>query len=478
MVSFIVSLAVLILGYVFYGAFVDKIFGSSANKQTPAITLNDGVDYVPIPWYKVLMIQVLNIAGLGPIFGAVLGALYGPAAFIWIVLGSIFAGAVHDYFSGMLSLRHEGKSISEISGIYLGDFMRQFMRFFSVVLLVLVGTVFIAGPAGLLANLGMSGIFANKWFWVTIIISYYFIATIVPVDKIIGRIYPIFGIALIIMAVGIGMALVFTGAKIPEVTFSNLHPKNLPIWPMLFITIACGAISGFHSTQSPVMARCLQNEKHGRTVFYGAMIIEGIIALIWAAASMSFFNGIEGLAAVAAKGGPALVVNNISTGLLGGVGGILAILGVIACPITSGDTAFRSARLTIADSFNYKQKNILSRLFVAIPLFAIGLALNFINFNIIWRYFAWSNQTLATIVLWTAAVYLAVNNKLHWIATVPAVFMTAVCTTYILMAPEGFKLSTAIAYPAGIAAAILAFVVFFIYLIRKPAAANAATAEE
>lgn len=468
MISFLLSLAALVAGYFIYGAIVEKFFGIEPDRKTPAITMNDGVDYVPLGWKRIFMIQVLNIAGLGPIFGAIMGALYGPAAFLWIVLGSIFAGAVHDFFSGMLSVRHEGKSISEIVGIYLGDGMKQFMRIFSVILLVLVGTVFIAGPAGLLANLGMTGIFANKWFWLAVIIVYYFLATVMPIDQIIGRFYPIFGIVLLIMAVGIGGALLFYQSPIPEITFSNLHPKQLPIWPMLFITIACGAISGFHATQSPLMARCIENEKYGRRVFYGAMIAEGVIALVWAAAAMTFFNGIPGLAAALGKGGAGVVVHDVSIGLLGTFGGILAILGAIACPITSGDTAFRSARLTIADSLNIEQKSSGKRLLIAIPIFAIGLGLNFIDFAIVWRYFAWSNQTLATIVLWGSAAYMVNFGKFHWIATVPATFMTAVCTTYILIAPEGFKLPVSIGYPAGIIAALAAFAAFMVYTMNRP----------
>ncbi|MBI9102003.1 MAG: carbon starvation protein A [Spirochaetales bacterium] len=472
MVSFLISLGVLIAGYFTYGAVVDRIFGSDPNRETPANRLNDGIDYVPLKWHKIFLIQFLNIAGLGPIFGAVMGALYGPAAFIWIVLGTIFAGGVHDFFSGMLSLRHDGKSVPEVVGIYLGDKMKIVMRVFSVILLTLVGTVFMAGPAGLLANLGLTGIFANKWFWLGLILIYYFVATVVPVDKLIGKIYPLFGAVLLIMAVGVGGSLVFRGMDIPEITLANFHPKGLPIWPMLFITIACGAISGFHSTQSPLMARCLPNEKYGRRVFYGAMIGEGIVALIWAAAAMTFFDGgILGLSETVAAGGAGLVVNKISLGLLGPVGGVLAILGVIACPITSGDTAFRSVRLTIGDALGLKQEGIKNRLLLAIPVFAIGFALNFINFSIIWRYFAWSNQTLATIVLWTAAVYLVVNNRNHWIATIPAVFMSAVVTTYILQAPEGFRLPMTISYPVGIITAGALFILFYVKAVRKNAKA-------
>lgn len=455
MITFFSAIILLILGYVVYGAFVEKVFGINEKAQTPATEKEDGVDYVPMEWKRIFLIQFLNIAGLGPIFGAVAGALWGPVAFLWIVFGCIFAGAVHDYFSGMLSIRHSGASISEIVGIYLGSGVKQVMRVFSVVLLILVGTVFMSGPAGLLSNLTGMGLQT----WIGIIIVYYFLATILPVDKIIGKIYPLFGAALLIMAVGIAGGLIFKGYQIPEITFQNLHPRGLPIWPLLFITIACGAISGFHATQSPMMARCVTNEKYGRRVFYGTMIAEGIIALIWAAAAMTFFGGTEGLAAA---GAPAVVVNTISTELLGVVGGILAMLGVIACPITSGDTAFRSARLTIADSLGIEQKSIGKRLILAIPLFIIGFTLTRIDFTIIWRYFAWSNQTLAMMVLWASAAYLSVNNKLHWIATVPATFMTAVSVTYILQAPEGFSLATNISYPIGLGVALAALVGFLL----------------
>lgn len=467
MVSFLGSIVILILGYLIYGAFVEKVFGADEKRITPAVELEDGVDFVPLSWPRIFLIQFLNIAGLGPIFGAIMGALFGPAAFIWIVLGSIFAGGVHDYFSGMLSIRHQGKSISEIVGIYLGEGARKVMRVFSVVLLILVGTVFMTGPAGLLSSLNVGGI-SNISIWLGIILIYYFLATILPVDKVIAKIYPLFGAALLIMAVGIGSMLVIKGYNIPEVTLTNLHPKGLTLWPMLFVTIACGAISGFHATQSPMMARCLPNEKHGRKVFYGSMIAEGIIALVWAAAAMTFFDGgVLGLNDALGNGGAAAVVNTISSSLLGTVGGFLAILGVVACPITSGDTAFRSARLTIADSVGFGQGQAKSRILLSIPLFAVGFLLTRIDFNIIWRYFAWSNQALATIVLWTTAVYLVKNRKLHWIATIPATFMTAVSVTYILQAPEGFKLSTSISYPVGIITALAVVIFFFINTNKK-----------
>ncbi|MBB6215665.1 carbon starvation protein CstA [Anaerosolibacter carboniphilus] len=461
MISFIVAIIVLILGYFTYGKFVERVFGVEEGRTTPAVAMQDGVDYVPMSWKQIFLIQFLNIAGLGPIFGAIMGALYGPAAFLWIVFGSIFAGAVHDYFSGMLSIRHNGESISEIVGYYLGEPAKKIMRVFSVILLVLVGTVFMTGPAGLLSSLKLFGI-ENVKIWLALIIIYYFLATIMPVDKIIGKIYPLFGAALLIMAVGIGSMMIVKGYQIPEITLQSMHPKELPLWPMLFVTIACGAISGFHATQSPMMARCMTNEKYGRQVFYGAMIAEGIIALIWAAAAMTFFNGIPGLNEALGNGGTGAVVNTISKSLLGPIGGLLAVLGVIACPITSGDTAFRSARLVIADAIGFEQGKINKRLLLALPLFAVGFGLTLIDFNIIWRYFAWSNQTLAMIVLWASAAYLAVKSKPHWIASVPATFMTGVSITYILMAPEGFKLPASMAYPVGGGGALLVFILFMI----------------
>lgn len=464
MISFILSFVALIVGYLVYSKVVEKIFGADEKRVTPAHTLNDGVDYMVLPRWKIFLIQFLNIAGLGPIFGAISGALWGPVAFLWIVFGSIFAGGVHDYFSGMLSIRHNGESISEVTGHYLGNGMKQFMRIFSVLVLVLVGVVFTSGPAGLLQTLTT----ISKSIWLYVIFAYFLIATLVPIDKLIGKIYPVFGVVLLIMAIGVGGGLLTQGYSIPEINFTNMHPGNLPIWPLLFITIACGAISGFHSTQSPIMARCVDNEKDGRAIFYGAMIAEGMVALVWAAAAMTFFGSTSALSdAMSANGGAAYVVNIISTTLLGKIGGVLAILGVIVCPITSGDTAFRSARLTIADMMGYKQQDIKNRLIIAIPIFIIGFVLTRIDFSIIWRYFAWSNQTLAMIVLWTAAAFLAVNKKNYWIAVIPATFMSAVVSTYILVAPEGFQLSTTISYPIGIIFAAVVFILFMRFAKTK-----------
>ena len=468
MITFFASILVLLLGYFFYSKLIERIAGVDSNRETPAYTMTDGVDYMPLPWWRIFLIQFLNIAGLGPIFGAVAGAMWGPVAFIWIVVGSVFAGAVHDYFSGMLSIKHKGLSITEIVGIYMGVGTKQFMRGFTVLLMIIVGAVFIMGPAKILA--GLTPDFATITFWVWVVFAYYLLATILPIDKVIGRIYPVFGFALIFMAVGLITALFVKGYHIPELSFSNLknyhvNSGDFPIFPMLFITIACGAISGFHATQSPLMARCITNEKHGRRVFYGAMISEGVVALIWAAISMSFFGGIRELNEVmtANGGNAAVIVNEISNSLLGTFGGFLALLGVVAAPITSGDTAFRSARLIVADFMKFKQGPIKNRLFVSIPLFIIGFLLTQIDFSIIWRYFAWANQTLAMVVLWTITVYLAQERKFYWVTLIPAVFMTAVIVTYLLFAPEGFSLSNELSSTVGISVALLACAAFFVY---------------
>lgn len=459
---FFISVAALILGYVLYGALIDRIFGVDPEQRTPAITMEDGVDFVAMPTWKVMLIQLLNIAGVGPIFGPILGALYGPAALIWIVIGSIFAGAVHDYFSGMLSIRHKGESIPEVVGYSLGNSAKQFMRVFSVILLLLVGIVFVSAPAQLLTNL----IGVPMSTLVAIIFCYYFIATILPVDKIIGRVYPVFGFALVFMAFSLIIMLMVKGYNLyPQRTLANLNPTNLPMWPLMFITIACGAISGFHATQSPLMARCLKNERHGRPVFYGSMIIEGIIALIWATLAMSFFNNPDELNSILSKGGPALVVNTISTTLLGGAGGVLAVIGVVFLPISSGDTAFRSARLIIADFLGLAQKENIKRLMIAVPLFIAGFIISKTDFDIIWRYFGWANQTLATIVLWTTAVYLRQQNKIHWIASIPAIFMTTVVVCFLCYSEIGFSLSLQASTGLGLCAALLSFVVF---MLRKP----------
>jgi len=480
MISFLLCLAILIAGYFFYGKVVENTFGPD-DRETPAVRINDGVDYVVLPQWKLFMIQLLNIAGLGPIFGALSGALWGPIVFLWITFGTIFAGGVHDYFSGMLSERNDGVSISEISGIYLGKTMKNVMRVFSVVLLVMVGTVFAVGPAGLLQLLcsNAPGILSSKMFWLILILVYYFIATFLSIDKLIGKIYPIFGICLIVMAVGVGLGIFTKGYEIPEIWshFYNMHPKATPIWSFMFITVACGAISGFHATQSPLMARCLKSEKQGHFVFYGAMVSEGIIALIWAAAGCALYTGEELLAL---GGGGSTAVYDVCKKTMGGVGIALAMLGVIACPITSGDTAFRSARLVLADWFHLDQKVWKNRLLLCVPVLGIGAflgignALGKIDYTIIWRYFSWTNQTLAMIVLWCASMFLFYEKKNYWITAVPATFMTAVSITYFMLGNEclgqllnkGGVYNTALAYPVGILFAAL-FLGIFLYSIKK-----------
>ncbi|BEU87551.1 carbon starvation protein A [Selenomonas sp. TAMA-11512] len=465
MLTFLGAIVTLIVGYLIYGAIVDKIFAPT-DKVTPAVRINDGVDYIPLPTWKVFMIQLLNIAGLGPIFGALAGALWGPSVYLWIVFGTIFAGGVHDYMSGMISLREDGKSISEIVGHYLGGKMLFIMRIFSVVLLVLVGTVFATGPAmlieGKIFGIGsMNGIL----IWLIIILLYYFLATVLPIDMLIARFYPLFGACLLVMAFGICGALLLGvgGHTLPDMTLENLHPKGLPVWPLIFITVACGAISGFHATQSPLMARCLKSERLARPVFYGAMVAEGFIALVWAAAGVAFYDGTGGLGAALAAAGPGGAVYDICEGLLGPVGAALAMIGVVACPITSGDTAFRSARLTLADWLGVVQNNVKKRLVLAVPLLVTGAILTQIDFAVIWRYFAWTNQTLAMIVLWTGTMYLykTYKGKPHYfIGLLPAVFMSAVTMTYIFQAPEGLNLGTSISYPVGAALAVLFLLIF------------------
>ena len=470
MITFTICLLALIAGYFVYGRLVERIFGPD-NRPTPALTLTDGVDYLPLPTWKIFMIQFLNIAGVGPIFGAIMGAMFGTASYIWIVLGSIFAGAVHDYLSGMLSLRHNGESLPELIGRYLGLPTKQVMRGFAVILMMLVGAVFVASPAGLLAKLTPESL--DVTFWIIVIFVYYILATLLPIDKIIGKIYPLFAIALIFMAVGILVMLYVKMPALPELWdgLQNTHPQAVsnPIFPMMFITIACGAISGFHATQSPLMARCMTNEHHGRPVFYGAMITEGIVALIWATVATYFFHE-NGMGISDAS----IVVFDISKDWLGSVGGVLAILGVVAAPITSGDTAFRSARLIVADFLGLEQKSMRRRLYICIPMFAAaaGLLLYSLRdadgFQIIWRYFAWANQTLSVFTLWAVTVWL-VRTKPGWtfgVTGVPAVFMTVVCTTYICVASEGLRMGTGAIVPVSLAASGVT-VVWFILWYRK-----------
>lgn len=445
-----------------YSRVVEKLFGVNTGRATPAETMADGVDYVKMPPAKIFLIQLLNIAGVGPVFGPIMGALYGPAALLWIVIGAIIAGGVHDYFSGMLSVRYNGKSIPDVVGYTLGFGFKQFMRGFSIILLLLVGVVFVSAPAGLLANLFEMQ--DKMWIFVAIIFAYYFLATILPIDIIIGKLYPLFAVVLIIMAVGVSGGLLFEGYTFYNwAEWTNQYPNGLPMWPLMFVTIACGALSGFHATQSPLMSRCVPNEKCGRGVFYGAMIAEGVIALIWATAGMTFYDSAQSLlAAMGPKSNAALVVNEVCVTLLGPVGGALAILGVVVLPITSGDTAFRAARLVIADITSIKQSQPVKRLMIAVPLFALGITISFVDFGIIWRYFGWANQTLATVVLWTAAAYVVKRGGMHWLISLPATFMTAVIIAYICMEKIGLNLPYNISVGIGIGVAIASLAIFLL----------------
>ncbi|MBO5795418.1 MAG: carbon starvation protein A [Bacteroides sp.] len=467
MVSFTLCLLALLAGYFIYGRFVERIFGPD-NRKTPALLKNDGVDFLPLPTWKIFMIQFLNIAGLGPIFGAIMGAKFGSASFLWIVLGSIFAGATHDYLAGMLSLRHDGESLPEMIGRYLGLTTKQVMRGFTVILMILVGAVFVSGPAGLLAKLTPEHLDAT--FWIIVIFAYYMLATLLPIDKIIGKIYPLFALALIFMAIGILVMLYTKGGVLPELWdgLHNTHPnaEALPIFPIMFVSIACGAISGFHATQSPLMARCMTNEHHGRPVFYGAMITEGIVALIWAAAATIFFHD-NGMA----ESNASVVVNDITRSWLGTIGGVLAILGVVAAPISTGDTALRSARLIVADFLHMEQKSMRSRLLICIPIFLITIGVllyslrDAAGFDMIWRYFAWVNQTLSVFTLFAVSVFLAKERSGHYylVTLIPALFMLAVCSSYIVVAPEGFAKPQSYILPVALGISVVALVLFMLW---------------
>ncbi len=454
MVTFIVCLVALIAAYFLYGGVMARIAGIDPKADVPSKTMYDGVDYIPMPRWRIFLIQLLNIAGTGPIFGAILGACYGPVAFLWITLGGIFIGAMHDYLSGVISLRNGGQSLPDIIGKYLGKGMHKFTLLVIPILMILVGAVFIVTPSQILTD----NTDIPYMVWVVVIIVYYFIATILPIDKIIGKVYPIFGAALLFMALSF-LVVLFSGEySIPELTtIENMHfnSENLPIVPTLFISIACGAVSGFHATQSPLMARCVTSETQTRPIFFGAMITESIIALIWAAIAMAFFGGTEALNdfMLANNSNAGSVVSIISNTTLGRLGSILTILGVVVAPITSGDTAFRSARLIIADMLGFDQRSIYKRLAVSAPLFAIGIFIAFIDFDVIWRYFAWSNQTLSVFTLWMITAWLMRKGSSFYIlALIPAIFMTYVCSSFVFVSTQFIGLgATTAAYVYGAA---------------------------
>ena len=480
MISFILALIALSAGYFFYGRFVERVFGVDG-RPTPAVSKADGVDFLVLPSWKIFMIQFLNIAGTGPIFGAIMGAKFGPSAYLWIVFGCIFAGAVHDYLSGMLSVRHGGANLPDLIGTYLGKTTKTVMLVFSIFLLMMVGAVFVFSPAKILGGIWEPAFavehFGRYSFWIAIVFIYYIIATLLPVDKIIGRIYPLFAFALIFMAIALMVVLFIKFPDIPELweglrnTPGGALTKN-PIFPCLFISIACGAISGFHATQSPLMARCMKHEKMGRPIFYGAMITEGVVALIWATVASYFFYGRPEPAFQLIPGGADAVgdapsiVNLVCRDWLGMFGGILALLGVVAAPITSGDTALRSARLIIADFLKLEQRSVRKRLYICIPLFAAVFSLliwqmgDTSGFEKIWSWFGWSNQALSVFTLWTLTVYLSREKKCFWITLVPALFMTWVCTTFLMYTPNAFGLRLYLSYGIGFATVIVALIWF------------------
>lgn len=480
MITFVSCILLLVAGYFLYGKFVERYFGTDPSRPVPATANEDGVDYKPLPTWKVFVIQFLNIAGLGPIFGAILGAAYGPAAYIWIVIGCIFMGAVHDFFSGMMSIRRNGANMPDIIGDNLGRTMRTLMNVVVCFLLLAVGVSFVTGPSDLLASL--SGL--SKDMWLYVIFAYYLLATMLPIDKIIGNVYPLMGAALLFMALGIGIMLVAGDVngthemlELTPATLRNWHadPQNNILIPMLFVVVSCGAISGFHSTQSPLMARCLKNEKYARPVFYGSMVAEGIVAMIWATAAMTYFGGPEGLNAAATDGimingvltkvTPAIAVDLICRSWLGKVGAVIAVIGVVVCPITSGDTAFRSLRLTVADFLKADQKPVIKRLVICIPIFALAFFCCRMDFSTVWKYVGIGNQTLAAIVMWTAAAYLIKQGKKHWMCSLPAAFLTFVCVSYFIMAPHvngGLHLPPLAGYISGCAVALLLLVVFIV----------------
>ena len=459
MILFFVAIGLLLLGYFTYSKVIENIWGIDENRSTPAIKYADGVDFVKMPLWRIFLIQFLNIAGLGPVFGAILGAVYGPVALLWIVFGCIFAGGVHDYLTGMISLKFKGKSIVYITEKLFGKHFKTLFLIFYLTLLLLLGTVFAVNPAKMIADLSHTPL----TLWIVIVFAYYFLTTLMPIDKIIGKVYPYFAALLLIMTVSVMVMLFKSGLPFyPQMTFSNLHPENIGIFPMLFITIACGAISGFHATQSPIMARCLPNERDGRIIFYGAMVTEGIIALIWATLAIAFFHNSSGLYEAIKASGQGGVVSVISTSLLGKIGGALTILSIVALSITSGGSAFRSIRLTVTDFLNLKNQNNFKRLLLSALILSCGVILSRLNYTTLWQYFGWANQALSALVLWTLTYYLRKKSKFYFITLIPALFMTAVVVSYIFQDKIGFNLQPSIANAIGVASTIILLIVFYI----------------
>jgi carbon starvation protein CstA len=486
MAVFATGCVLLLIGYLGYGRLVESALRPDPDRSTPAVRLADGMDYVVMPTWRVYLIQLLNIAGLGPVFGPIMGAMWGPQVFLWVVFGCILGGGVHDLLSGAMSIRNDGAGLPDLIGHYLGRPARHLATAFLLVLMVLVGTVFVKGPAMLLAQLlpaetvgawfgdGATAVLTGDaaghpfWLWVIMaaIFGYYLVATLLPIDVIIGRVYPFLAMALLVMVAGLAFALLTGRLPVPEFTTANLHPASIAAWPVIFITVSCGAVSGFHATQSPLMARCLGSERHLRTVFYGAMIAEGFIALVWAGAAQGFYGSTAALGAALDTGGPGQVVHEVCTTTMGAFGGLLAVLGVVVLPITSGDTAFRVARLIVGDYLGLSQRSIRNRYAVALPIFAVAMALNFVDFTIVWRYFGWANQTLAAATLWTGAVFLAKRGSRWWFAVAPGVFMTVVTVTYIAVEQVGLGLEVAVGTSIGLAAGAICLIAFFVALPR------------
>lgn len=484
MIPFLLGLAFLLAGYFFWGSLTAASVKPDPTRPTPCVLQADGIDFVPMPTWRIYLIQLLNIAGLGPIFGPIMGALWGPQVFLWILFGTVLGGAVHDFYSGAMSMRNQGEGLPDLIGRYLGHPLRHAATLFILVLMVLVGTVFVKGPAMLVVKLlpaatvggwfgapeALAGAWQGQttWMWIVmgIIFAYYVAATLLPIDQLIGRIYPIFAVALLVMVAGLTVAILAGQFELPAFTLANLHPEGTPPWPVIFITVSCGAVSGFHATQSPLMARCLKSERHMKLVFYGAMVAEGFIALVWACAAQGFYEGPAALQAVLTQGGPSQVVFDVCVSTMGVVGGALAILGVVVLPITSGDTAFRVGRLILADYLKLSQKKVANRYLIAVPMFAVSLALNFVNFDVIWRYFGWANQALAVFTLWAAAVFLARRGNWWWLAVPPAIFMTVMTTTYILVEEVGFGLDRGLGTGLGIGSGVLTLAVFLVALRR------------
>ncbi len=458
-VYFFLALLLLVLGYFFYGKFAERVYRPRYDMETPAHVQSDGVDFVVLPPWKIFLIQLLNIAGLGPVFGALSGALFGPCSLVWIVAGCILGGAVHDFLAALLSMRHGGENLPEIIGRYLGPVARHFLRVLCVVLCVLVGVVFVIGPAGILASLSPFSLLV----WAIIIFVYYFLATVLPIQTLIGRIYPVFGAILVFMATGVIVMLFARGYVVLPNTefFTNQHPAGQSVWPMLFVTIACGAISGFHATQSPLMTRCTASVRLGRPLFYGPMVAEGVIALIWATVGLSFYPTTQVFyQAIQAEGSPAGVVKEACVTLLGPAGAIVALVGVVILPITSGDTALRCARLMVADMFGIKQRRILPRLVIALPLFTVCIVLTQLDFNVVWRYFGWLNQVIATLTLWAISVFLFKHHRWHWLTTLPALFMTSMCLTYFFNDRLCLGLSLSLSTTLALIVTVLLFLLF------------------